>query len=110
MMSDDHDLRSRFDALRRVDAAAVPEVDELVARTHARPSRRVMLPAMAAAAAAIAMLVAGLRFATSRPSDGISVSLGEPSILVWRSPTVSLLQTPGKELLQTVPTLGSSLP
>ena len=109
MKSHDDDLRSRFDALRRVDAASVPDVNALVARPAVRRVQRVVWPATVAAAAAIVMLVAGLRFTASRPSVSISVSPSEPSLLAWRSPTASLLQTPGKEVLQTVPTLRSSL-
>ena len=104
----DHDLRARFDALRRVDTAAVPDLDRLIAKSRTRRPHWVMLPATVAAAAVV-MLVAGLRFAASRPSDSVSVSPSEPSLLAWRSPTASLLQTPGRELLQTVPTLESSL-
>ena len=103
----DDDLRARFDALRRVEAAAAPDFDAVIAKPAAR-HRRIVLPATVAAAAAV-MLVAGLRFAASRSSDSITVSPSEPSLLAWRSPTASLLQTPGRELLQTVPTLKSSL-
>ena len=108
MTGHDHDLRARFDALRRVDAGAVPGFDLLIAEAAARRPRPVVLPATVAAAAAV-MLVAGLRFAASRPSVDITVSPSEPSLVTWRSPTGSLLQTPGSELLQTVPTLESSL-
>ena len=107
-MKDDQDLRSRFIALRRLDGATVPDVDSIVARRRTRRPRRAVLPAALAAAAAIVLLIAGLRFAASRPTIAISVS-SEPSILAWRSPTASLLQTPGRELLQSMPTVESSL-
>ena len=108
MTPGDRDLRMRFDALRRVDADAVPRLDLLVAQPRTRRPTPVVLPATVAAAAVI-MLVAGLRFVATRPSVDITVSPSEPSLVAWQSPTASLLQTPGMELLQTVPTLESSL-
>jgi hypothetical protein len=108
-MNDDQDLRSRFAALRQLDGATVPDVDAIVARRPTRRPRRVLLPATIAAAAAIVLIVAGVRFTASEPSVSISVSPAEPSILAWRSPTASLLQTPGRELLQTTPTVESAL-
>ena len=108
-MKDDQDLRSRFAALRQLDGATVPDVEAIVARRRTRRPRRILLPATVAAAAVIALLVGGLRFAASEPSVSISVSPAEPSILAWRSPTASLLETPGRELLQTMPTVESSL-
>ena len=108
MMNGDEDLRSRFDALRQLDGAAVPAVDAILARRAVRRPRRVAVTAMVAAAA-IVLLAVGVRFAASRPADTISVESGEPSLLAWRSPTASLLQTPGSELLLDMPSLGSSL-
>ena len=107
-MSPDRDLRERFAALRRVDAATVPDLDALFTRAPARPRHWLVLPAIVAAAA-VAMLAVSLRFAGSRPSLEIVVEPGAPSLLAWRSPTASLLQTPGRELLQTMPTLTSAL-
>jgi hypothetical protein len=43
----------------------------------------------------------------SRPPIDIVVAPSGPSLVAWRSPTASLLQTPGRELLQTVPRLTS---
>lgn len=101
----DDDLRSRFDALRRADQAAAPEFGVALAPVGARTRRPVTLPAALAAAAIILALV-GLRFATQRTRLEPPRA---PSILSWRSPTAALLQTPGLELLRTVPTLRSSL-
>ena len=108
MTSLDRDLRTRFDALRRVDAAAVPDLDALLAKSRARPRRRLVLPAVLAAAAVV-IAVAGVRNARSRPPIDIVVAASGPSLVAWRSPTASLLQTPGRELLQTVPRLTSPL-
>lgn len=108
MRFDEHDLRLRFDALRRLDQAAVPDLDALVVRPRTRRRPVWWLPAAVAAAAAV-MLAAGLHFAASRPSVVVSISPSEPSILSWRSPTASLLHTPGRELLQTVPTVRSAV-
>jgi hypothetical protein len=108
MTSPDPDLRARFAALRRADAATAPDLDALFAKGRARPRGRLVLPAMLAAAAVV-IAVAGVRYGGSRPSIDVVVAPSAPSLVAWRSPTASLLQTPGRELLQTVPTLTSSL-
>ena len=109
MIEDDAELRSRFDALRQLDGAVVPDVGAILGGRPVRRPPRAVLPAVVAAAAAIALLVTGLRFGESRASIDVSVSSSESSLLAWRSPTASLLQTPGSELMQTMPGLESSL-
>lgn len=103
MNPNDDDLQSRFDALRRVDEAAVPELAALVATPRARRRHRVALGAAVAAAAVIVVIV-GLQFFA-----GPAAPPPERSILAWRSPTASLLQIPGLELMRTVPTLRSTI-
>ena len=99
----DDDLQSRFDALRRADEGTAPDLATLIARPRAH-SRRPIVFGAAFAAAAVVLVVVGLRFyAPPTPPPAA------PSILAWRSPTASLLQTPGLELLRTVPSLRSSL-
>ena len=103
MNPDDDDLQSRFDALRRIDEAGVPELTALVAKPRASRRSRVAVGA-AFAAAAVILVVVSLRF-SARPAAQPTA----PSILAWRSPTASLLQTPGLELMRTVPTLRSTI-
>jgi hypothetical protein len=111
MMRDDEELRSRFDALRRGDEGATPELSALLARPGVRARRPGVLTAVLAAAATI-LVVVGLRFATQPEylaNADTDARTGAPSILTWQSPTASLLQTPGRELLHSVPTVRSSL-
>jgi hypothetical protein len=107
-MSNDDDLRVCFDALRRIDGSMAPGVDALIGRVRARRQSRLVLAPVAAAAAAL-IVVAGLRYRAAPAPVDLTVAPSELTLLSWRSPTASLLQTPGKELLQTVPTLTSSI-
>ena len=59
MTSPDRDLQARFAALRRADAATAPDLDALLAKAPVRPRRRLLLPAILAAAAVV-MAVAGV--------------------------------------------------
>ncbi len=105
MTPTDDDITPRFEAMRRVDAAAVPQLDALLARPASHRRRRLALP-VAVAAAAMIVLAVGIRYSASRTPITPTI---EASILAWRSPTASLLHLPGNELLHTVPTLKSSL-
>jgi hypothetical protein len=97
MSLDDQDLQERFAALRREDASRAPGFEALQRR---RPPAVRPWRARAVAAAAL-LVVATLLFKVyQRPA-----SRPGPLITEWRSPTDFLLQTPGRELLQGVPTL-----
>ena len=104
-MPDDRDLQSRFDALRVVDRAGAPEFGAVVGRP-ARRRRPVALPA-ALVAAALLLAIGGIRVATRGMHAERSAET--PSILTWRSPTASLLRTPGSDLLHGIPTIQSSV-
>ncbi|AHG88945.1 hypothetical protein J421_1408 [Gemmatirosa kalamazoonensis] len=101
---DDDDLRARFATLRRAELGAAPPLDALLVRPRVR--RRLATRAALAAAAVLLVALLGIRLAARRTED---VRRPPPSIVAWRSPTASLLRTPGEELLRTVPTLRSSL-
>jgi hypothetical protein len=104
-MTSDDDLRARFAALRRAERGTAPPLDAILARPRP-PRRRASSIALAAAAVVVALL--GARLVLRRPPNERAASRA-PSVLEWRSPTASLLRTPGQELLRTVPTLRSSL-
>ncbi|MDB4912379.1 MAG: hypothetical protein JWM95_23 [Gemmatimonadetes bacterium] len=102
-MTGDDDIRKRFAALRNADANAAPAVDVLLARPRVRDARPFALAAVAAVAAAVFVAVGiQLRDPKEPPRTGMS-------ILEWRSPTASLLKTPGSELIHTVPTMRSTI-
>ena len=104
-MPDDRDLQSRFDALRVVDRAVAPEFDALVGRPARR--RRPIAVLAVLAAAAVLLAIGGVRLAMRGVRAERSAAV--PSILTWRSPTASLLRTPGSDLLFGIPTLQSSV-
>jgi len=87
-MNDDQ-LRSAFAELRRVETARIPAF-----RVQRRRGRR---RSTQLAFAVVLLIVLALVMIPRRPP--------QPSISAWRAPTDFLLQTPGRELLQSVPDL-----
>ena len=102
MLDDDADLERRFRALRREDLEDVPPFHLVwtAMRNSPRPRRHVAAWAMAAVVLILAVLWLP-RGSLETPGPDVAVS-----ILEWRSPTDFLLDTPGRALLATVPTLG----
>jgi hypothetical protein len=96
MEHSDQDLRERFAALRREDAAQAPGFAVPgQGRTQTPWSRR--MPDVGLAALVLASVVFfTLHRGPERPAHG-------QSITEWKSPTDFLLQTPGRELLNSVP-------
>jgi hypothetical protein len=103
MTGGDEDLRERFAALRREDEALASAFE---IRSRARGHSRVkggLFAAAACLAAAIA-LVLWLRPVFEPPREVPA----EPAVSItqWRVPTEFLLDTPGGELLRSVPAFG----
>ena len=101
---DDHDLRDRFQRLRREDMAGVTPFQATLAAAAARRAASPRPPALrlAAAAAVIAALAVAVVLAT-RGRHGMAIDLARAP---WEVPSDFLLQVPGAELLRTVPELG----
>jgi hypothetical protein len=101
---DDTDLRSAFEALRREDAARAPSFEALLRKAPRSADRRRpwLVPAVTGAVAAAALTVAIVSVAR-RPEPRLPPPV---SIEEWTAPTDFLLQTPGRELLETVPRIG----
>ncbi|HVG90408.1 MAG TPA: hypothetical protein VNB54_02860 [Alphaproteobacteria bacterium] len=97
----DDTLRRRFAALRREEDPQAPEFGTLwKSRAGARRRQARWF------ATAVCMLVALLallwiRSAQRRPDEKAVASITE-----WKAPTDFLLETPGRELLRTVPQIG----
>jgi hypothetical protein len=87
-------LQQAFDALRQKEAASAPRFDRM---WRARAPRS--LTPRLAFAAMLLITVAVLVFQPQKP---------QPSITAWKAPTDFLLQTPGRELLTSVPDLKGS--
>jgi hypothetical protein len=94
---DDADLRQAFDALRREDAKAAPAFEAVRARV--RPRSLIPLGGLLAAASVAAAI---LGFVVRRPDPRPPVA----SMEQWIAPTDFLLDTPGREIVQTVPRIG----
>ncbi|MFQ6046620.1 MAG: hypothetical protein ACE5PT_09760 [Gemmatimonadales bacterium] len=98
----DADLRGRFQALRQEDTArAAP-----FTAPRPRPSRAGGVRVWAAAAAAAAVLAAVL-WALDRGGGGDRLAI-DLSATAWQAPTDFLLETPGRDLLRTVPRVGTA--
>lgn len=100
----DDDLRARFVELRREEEARAPEF----AFPSSSGPRHCRLPvgkliAVAACLVTITAVAFWLPLIPSKPEPN-----GKPvaSLAEWRSPTDFLLETPGRELLRTVPAIG----
>ena len=84
-------LREAFVALRQQEAASAPRFD----RTRRSRAPRSLTPRLAFAAMVL-ITVAVVVFRPQKP---------HPSITAWKAPTDFLLQTPGRDLLTSVPDL-----
>ncbi len=94
----DDELRQHFQSLKPQDEQRAPAF-----RRPAQPAGRWRLNYRFVALALI--LLAGILFTITRrpstPDEAIIARLSQ-----WRSPTRSLLRTPGSEFLQTLPQFG----
>jgi hypothetical protein len=102
---DEEDLRAHFAELRREEEAqapqfALPSPDFAAQRSPWFAGRLV-----AAAVCLLVMAAAVFWLQPSHKPERIGDSVA--SVAQWKSPTDFLLQTPGRELLQTVPTIGA---
>jgi hypothetical protein len=102
----DNDLRDLFARLKQEDRARAPSfkaVRSRPVRRHGAPSRRAL--GVAAGVAAAAILITALSIMEHRRQSAASRQ-APPNLLArssWASPTDFLLQTPGSEMLRTIP-------
>ena len=87
----DNRLRDAFSELRRAEAARVPAY---VAPALSRRVSRLRVGSTFAFAVVLLIVLAVVMIPRRPP---------KPSISAWRAPTDFLLQTPGRELLSSVP-------
>ena len=102
----DDDLRARFAELRREEEAQAPEF-AFPSPGWAGQGRRWSAGKLIAVAACLVTIVAAVFWLRLVPQGrerepGTHVA----SLTEWRAPTDSLLETPGRELLRTVPAIG----
>jgi hypothetical protein len=106
MTANDRDLRDRFAALRREEEANAPG---FTARREARRApvrRRAPAVLLAAVACLVAFAAAGLWMRTASHRPHPEPGQTAVSLMEWKPPTDFLLETPGREMLRTVPAFG----
>ena len=99
---DDDDLRQAFAVLRREEAKAAPAFEAVRARARVGIPRVAPLGALLAAAT-VAAAVFGVVVRRQGPPPPMA------AIGAWVAPTDFLLDTPGREIVQTVPRIGGVL-
>lgn len=99
--SGDEQLRRRFAGLRQEDERGVPSFAVLWRSRQRKPERRIR---WVFATGATAIVFAGLfwLWAVRHGPETTTVA----SITEWKAPTDFLLETPGRDLLRTVPEIG----
>ncbi|HEY1435158.1 MAG TPA: hypothetical protein VGG65_07270 [Thermoanaerobaculia bacterium] len=106
----DRDLAPLFEAERRADETAAPDMDALLGRPRIRrtrtsvPVRRLILASLAAGVIA-ALLLLRRPAAPDVRRETEAAAQTATSLAEWHSPTGFLLQTPGSDLLTRIPTL-----
>ncbi len=117
MTSDDSDLdlARRFAETRRADESAAPVLRELLARRRPVRARRSPGRRLALAAALVFVAAAAALLLRPRPPVGGAMAAGDlppaaARLAAWKSPTASLLRTPGAELWARVPALVPRVP
>jgi hypothetical protein len=100
----DQELRERFAALRRDDAKRTPDFERMLRRSRHRASSR--LGGLVAASCLLLAAVAASVFQISHDRARPAPNAFTPSLANWRAPTDFLLNTPGRELMHTVPRIG----
>lgn len=104
-MNDDAELRNHFAALRDEELARIPAF-ERVLRTLPRPHTGLRAIAVSACLVVVASLSVLHMFRERTPPAPV---LAVPSLAQWRAPTDFLLDTPGRELLHSIPRIGEPL-
>jgi hypothetical protein len=103
-MNDDSHLRERFASLRQADAASAPSFERVMGIARNRSNDAGWRIAIAACILVVA--VAGVTLRVSHPPEAPTTRAPAPTLADWRAPTDFLLDTPGRELLHTVPDFG----
>ncbi|HEX4602777.1 MAG TPA: hypothetical protein VH724_02195 [Candidatus Angelobacter sp.] len=94
-------LRDRFITLRREEERIVPEFTALWRGKRRGPGRRWRW-----VVATACILIVVLALVWQRPARHYPPETTVASVTDWKSPTDFLLETPGRELLRTVPEFG----
>ena len=103
-ISYDTDLRARFHELRdEVNASAPPFLATATPKTKRRPVRWAL--GTVGATAALALLLWTTVFRSGRPAESII----DLSLVAWTAPSDYLLETPGRDLLRSLPEIETTV-
>jgi hypothetical protein len=124
---EDKDLQDLFSTLRDEEKKEIPAFQTLMARAKEEAARSGMETQagkrahhftarhlawggslLAAAAAAVLLLVPSEGTSEAEFVQVVQMFSADPASGAWRSPTDALLDLPGKEVLTTIPSIGSS--
>jgi hypothetical protein len=100
---DDSDLRRAFAVLRREEARAAPTFEAVRARAHGGPRRLAPLVGVLVGACVAVAILGIIVLDRSAPPPPLA------AMEHWIAPTDFLLDTPGSELVRTVPRIGGAL-
>jgi hypothetical protein len=103
----DDDLRHRFAALRREEEAQAPQFAGSSLRGAGHGRSRSVRKFIAATVCLATMAAAVFLLRPVAPKRQPTAPMPDVSLLAWRPHTDFLLQTPGRELLQSVPAIGA---
>jgi hypothetical protein len=103
-MNDDSNLREQFASLRHADAASAPSFERVIGIVRRRSNDAGWRVAIAACILMVA--VGGVILRVSHPREAPTTRASAPTLADWRASTDFLLDTPGRELLHTIPELG----
>jgi hypothetical protein len=110
-MAEDRDLARLFEELRRADEASAPSFDNVLERQGVGPRTPARVAPLRFAALVVLLVAVALAAVLIRRPAGEKAGLELPRTLAqWKSPTDSLLRTPGSEFLSELPTLSGSVP
>lgn len=109
MPEDDRDLYDAFAAVRREEEARVPPIAMLLTAARRQGCRKLsgkLIAATVCLASLIAVSVWLPRVHVAHKGSTREREQAEASIASWKPATDFLLETPGRELLEDVPSIG----
>jgi hypothetical protein len=101
-MNDDSQLRAYFASLRRAGDSATPSLERVIGRAARRSHDR----GLKVAASVVFSVVTVVILWAWNPHRSPPLNAAAPRLADWRAPTDFLLDTPGRELLHTIPVMG----
>jgi hypothetical protein len=104
-VNDDAELRKRFAALRDEELARIPGFEQVVRRVRLGPYMGLRALTVSAALVVVAIVTVPHIFREPTPVPEVVV----PTLAQWRAPTDFLLNTPGRDVLHTIPQIGEPL-